>query len=378
MLLIASGVSWATVRYRSWQSDRTMPVPRNEPLRVNPLYNDPDVVSDAQLISVLTILKPKFRHARPKINHVDHALRFWGVEAVFDDPESLSGVEMRELLLDHRQFSQAWGTKTDPFLIDESNGVRLRTQEGLATASHVDHTLAGLAEVGTPLDYPVITSKGERRLRDVLMQALDNFSLNQTEYEWSALAFALYLPPAGHFYSSEGQKITFDMIAERIMRQRLVQGVCRGNHRLHALVMLLRVDEQERILSDSGRKQIIDYLKDVTRRFVENQHTEGFFERRWPGSEWDGSPKGRTETKTEQLVDRLLVTGHVMEWWSLAPPEVQPPREVVVKAGQWLCHTIEGLSERQVKAHYTFLSHAGRALALWRGTFPADAMRDSH
>ncbi len=376
VLLIASGVSWATVRYQAWQADRELPVPRNEPLQVNPLYNDPDVVSDEQLISVLTILKPKFRHAKPKINHVDHALRFWGVEAVFDDPECLSGVEMRELLLDHRQFARAWGAKTDPFLIDESNGVRLRTQEGLATASHVDHTLAGLAEVGTPLDYPVITSKGERRLRDILMNALGDFSLNQTEYEWSALAFALYLPPAEHFYSSEGQKITFDMLAERIMRQRLVQGVCRGNHRLHALVVLLRVDEQVPILSDSGRMRIIDYLQDVTRRFVENQNSEGYFERRWPGSEWDG-PQRKPEKKSDQLVDRLLVTGHVMEWWSLAPPDVQPPREVVVKAGQWLCQTIEGLSDRQVKSHYTFLSHAGRALALWRGTFPAEVMRDS-
>ena len=36
-------------------------------------------------------------------------------------------------------------------------------------------------------------------------------------------------------------------------------------------------------------------------------------------------------------------------------------------AGQWLVRTIDELSEEDVVEYYTFLTHAGRSLALWRG-----------
>jgi hypothetical protein len=370
LALIGSGVAWGTHRYRDIQLEKTPPVPRNEPLRVAPRYDEPDVVSDEQLARVLEKLKPRLRGKKPKINYVDHALRFWGVEAVFDDPECLSGVEMRELLLDHRQFADAWGPKTKPFLVPDTYGVEFRTQEGNATASHVDHTLAGLAEVGTPLDYPIYTPKGERRLREVLQQSLHDFSLNQTEYEWSALSYALYLPPVKRWFSTEGQEITFDRLADRIMRQRLAQGVCRGNHRLHTLVMLLRIDEQVPILSEDGRQQIVAYLQDATRRYVESQHEDGYWDGTWPGEEWDGPQAGFTAQNP--LAERILVTGHVLEWWSLSPREILPSHDVVVRAGQWLVRAIDAMTDSQVKADYTFLSHAGRALTLWRGHFPAE------
>ncbi len=375
--MVATGsVAWATLRYRDMQSETTLPVPQNEPLRIGPLYDDPTVVSDTQLKQVLHKLRPKLRGPRPRINHVDHALRFWGVEAVFEDPECLSGVEMRELLLDHRQFAMAWGEDAPPFLINEPTGLRVRTQEGSATASHVDHTLATLAEVGTPLDYPVIAPDGETTLGAVLEQSLGNFSLNQLEYEWSALAYALYLSPVRNWISSEGQEITFDRLAERIMRQRLIQGVCKGNHRLHALVMLLRVDDSHHILTAHVRVRVIEYLQDVTRRLVTTQHVEGYWDETWPGLDADqgGSPGAVLD---DRLANRLLVTGHVMEWWSLAPPEIHPPQEVLIEAGQWLSTTIAGLTVGQVQANYTYLTHAGRALALWRGRFPAEVWREA-
>lgn len=375
-VILTSGLGWTYSRYQDIQAPYASPEPRTEPLRVEPLYDEPDVVGDEQLLRVLEKLKPRFRGAKPKINDVDHALRCWGVEATFDDPECLSGVEMRALLLDHRQFREAWGPETRPFLIADTRGISIRTQEGVATASHVDHTLASLAEVGTPLDYPVITPQGETRLRAVLEQSLHDFSLNQVEYEWSTLAYALYLPPTQSWFSTEGQEVSFDRLAERIMRQRLAQGVCRGNHRLHALVTLLRIDDQVPILSQSGRGEVVAYLQDVTRRFVENQHEDGYWDGSWPGAEADG-PQPSGDSALNLVAERLLVTGHVMEWWSLAPAEVHPPHGVFVKAGQWLARTIDELSPAQVRRNYTFLSHAGRALALWRGTTPAKVLATS-
>jgi hypothetical protein len=373
VLLLTAGAVWAVDRWQTLQDMRRLPELRNDPIRIGPLYDRPEIVSDEQLRAVLEKLKPRFRHAKPKINFVDHALRCWGVEAVFDDPDALSGVELRELLVDHRQFELAWGKSEPPFLSTGPAGVRVRTRDGNATASHVDHTLACLAEVGTPLDYPVRTPSGETRLRAILMQSMHDFSLNQVEYEWSALAYALYLPPNDHFFTTEGQKVSFDLLAERIMRQRLSQGVCRGNHRLHALVVLLRVNDQHRILSPDVRKQVIGYLQDVTRRFVENQHPDGFWDNAWPGSERDGAAPSADSTLTP-LTSRLLVTGHVLEWWALAPTEILPADDVLIKAAQWLCRTIDDLSPNQIVANYTFLSHAGHALSLWRHRSPAECL----
>lgn len=370
VVVVCGGAAWAAWRVERHYAERALPVPLNEPLKVAPLYDEPGVVSDEQLVRVLTRLRPRLRGPQPKINLVDHSLRFWGIEAVFADPKCLSGVEMLDLLLDHRQYSQAWGDKALPLLIDNPDGISIRTQEGEATASHVDHTLASLSEVGITLDYPVITPGGETELRRALEWSLRQFSLNQVEYEWSALAYVLYMPDAKRWFSTEGQVITFDLMAERIMRQKPNMGVCFGNHRNHALVMLLRVDDEHDTLSEAGRQRIIEYLKGITALFVANQHEDGYWDQNWPGSEGENL----AGTGAVPMADRMLATGHVLEWWALAPQEVHPPKEVLFRAGQWLSGAIEGLSEKELEASYVFLTHAGRALALWRGRFPAEVI----
>ncbi|MCA9067947.1 MAG: hypothetical protein KDA84_03440 [Planctomycetaceae bacterium] len=276
VVLVGAFLGAAVLRYDEVTAPKIPPQPATEPIRLRPVYDEPEMISDAQLASVLNILKPRFQGRQPKINHVDHALRFWGVESTFDDPQCLSGGEMRELLLDHRRFAQAWGPKTKPFLIpDVRGGVAFRTREGYATASHVDHTLAGLAEVGTPLDYPVITPKGEYPLRAALEDSLYNFSLNQIEYEWSTLAYLHYMPHIKRWQATEGQEITWEMLADRLMRQRLARGVCYGNHRLYTLAILLRVDETHQLLSPEARSRVVAYLQDVTRRLTDTQSEDG-------------------------------------------------------------------------------------------------------
>jgi hypothetical protein len=367
--ILAGGVTWGAYRATQLSAERALPTLRNEPRSISPLYDFPDVVSDEQLGRALGKLRPRFAGEKTRINHVDHALRFWGLEAQFDDPDYLSGEEMRQILVDHRRFAEVFGADTAPLLIDTDRGVRVRVQEGLATSSHHDHTLAGLAEVGTPLSFPVHTSGGDTTLRALLEQSLCDFSLNQVEYEWSVLAYALYLETPGRWISSEGQEITFDRLAERIMRQDLPQGVCSANHRMHALVALLRVDEETRILSDGSRRRILDYLQGVTQILVSTQHSDGSWNEHWPGA----AAHSAAETEEEDpLALQILATGHPMEWWALAPEELLPPRPALQRAAHWLCRTIEGLSPEEIEGYYTYLSHAGRALALWRGCTPAE------
>ncbi len=190
------------------------------------------------------------------------------------------------------------------------------------------------------------------------------------EYEWSTLAYALYSVDRS-WYSREGQQITYDRLAHRMMRQAPGEGVCFGNHRLYGLVALLRIDEQAQILDPAVRREVVEYLQRMTAEFVQNQSSEGYFNGNWGGGR--GAGANRLAIQPNSLTGRLLVTGHALEWWALAPAEVLPPRETLVRAGQWLCRTVAELEPRIVEENYSYLTHAGRALALWRRKAPAEA-----
>lgn len=378
LLIAGATLGWGVHRYQIIQVEKSPPQPVTEPKRYEPRYDRPDVVSDEQLLRVLLKLQPRLRGGKPQINHVDHALRFWGVEARFTEKDSLSGAELRQLLLDHRSFAGAWGQKTKPFLLpqtrDDVELLSFRTKSGAATASHVDHTLAALAECGTPLDFPVLAPMGEVPLRAAFDQAFRAFSLNQVEYEWSSLVFLHYLPHAPSWFTSEGQRVTWDLLADRLMRQRLAHGVCYGQHRLHALALLLLADEEQHWLGATTRQRVVAHLQDVTHRLVAAQHSDGHWDGRWPGNESDGPQPVQVVGLLGATGDRLLVTGHTLEWWAFAPAEVLPPEENLIRAAQWLVRTVDELSESDVRRNYTFLTHVGRSLALWRSRRPADVV----
>lgn len=257
----------------------------------------------------------------------------------------------------------------------------MRALDGTASTPHVDHTMACLAEIGMPLDFPIVTPSRETTYRAIVEQSLRDFSLNQFEYEWSALAYALFVPPTNRWITSEGQEVTFDRLANRIMREELPLGVCSGNHRLHALVMFLRVDDQMHesnqasVLSADARTRILDFLRDTTATLVRHQHVDGFWNGDWPTSA--AASREPTQREEDSLSNRIIVTGHIMEWWALAPSEVHPPRSVLAAAGQWLVRTIDDLTPAQTQQFSSFLSHAGRALSLWRGRWPEDVELES-
>lgn len=278
---------------------------------------------------------------------------------------------MRQLLINDSALISAWGKKTPPLLVPTDTGVAVRVQEGLATASHFDHTLATLAEIGTPLDYPIQTRKGIRSMEDMLRHALLNFSVNQTEYEWTVLSLALYSPNSAVWSTREMQSVDFNVLAKRLMRQRMGQGVCEGNHRLYTLAILLRVDDEHAILSLQTRSEILSHLTDATRRLIATQSAQGYWEATWAGEEIAATPSSPSGIQR----GRVLATGHALEWWAMAPDSMHPPKECLARAGQWMVKEIESMSPSAIRDQYTFLTHAGRALSLWRGELPNEFIK---
>lgn len=364
VLLLGGLAGVAVWRARELPRGPQIPPLRETPLVVQSRYDNPLVVTDEQLDRVLLRLRPKLSGKETKIGGVEHALRFWTAQATFDDPQFVDGEDLRQIITNHRRFVALYGKDAKPLLLPLATGVRVRTQEGQASSPHFDHALAALAEVDTPLDFPLQTSEGVTTFRAMLEQALRDFSLNQTEYEWSTLVFALYLPPTRSWITKEGQKISFDILAQRMMRERMPRGVCYGNHRLFTLAALLQIDEQQSILSPPVRQEVVRYLTRMTAILVKNQHADGHWGPNW--SQQAGEPELQLEGPQDEVGRQILATGHALEWWAIAPPECQPPRETLVRAGQWLVQTIESQTDAEIETRYTFLTHAGRSLCLWR------------
>ena len=113
--------------------------------------------------------------------------------------------------------------------------------------------------------------------------------------------------------------------------------------------------------------KIGEYLADMTHRFVATQHVKGYWDGNWP----DDSQQ-IPDPQTDSVSRQILATGHALEWWAMAPKKFHPPRETMIRAGQWLATIVTEMDERTVEKNYTFLTHAARALALWRGGFAGD------
>ncbi len=373
--LLGTGAAWAALDYRSQQRRYQLPPLQPKPWAIAPLRDESVVVEMDVVRKVLNRLELRDQGAQLKINHVDHALRFLGKEHRPKQAGMLSGKQMLALLTDHREFVRRYGDEEPPLLESSSRGVRVRFWGSeLTTSTHRDHTVATLAEVGVPLDFSIHTPDGLATMRDLVQYVLLSFALDQQEYEWSSLVAGLFLAPQRQWFNSAGRRLTFDMLALRIMRQRMPQGVCYGNHRLFTLAALLQLDQQHRIFAPRVRSIAVRYLQGMSRRLVQHQHPRGFWNGQWPARKPESLRPATTGT-VDRLPDRILATGHALEWMAIAPEEVLPPREVVVRAAAWLSETILGLGEQDILQWYTFLSHAGRALAMWRGKYPVQIAR---
>lgn len=347
-------------------------LPRNETLRITPLYDRPEMVSDEELAGVLAKLLPRFSHVETKPNFVEHALRIWSIDATFNDADAISGQQMMEYLINHASYIQAWSNKRVALLEDRPSGVGVKWGRDLGASVHHDHLLACLSEAGVPLDQPVYTP-GRRQMmfRDVLMEAMRDFELDERETEWTALGFGLWLPPDKMWVGAEGREYSFDLLAKRLLRGELEKGVCSGTHRIYSLMVLLRLNDEYGILTEEVATLVYRHLEHVRDLITQSQFDDGH----WP-SNWKDGQAAVERPKADELKDQVIATGHHLEWLAIAPQELHPPRELLEKAARWCIENTVHKSDAEILGMYTFYSHVGNALAMWRQQRPSDFWRE--
>jgi len=346
---------------------------RREPWTISARFDEPRVVTDEQLAAVLDRVKPPV--APLKTNNMVHALRLWGLAADFHDPRIPTGRQMRDYLLDDRVFRQYAGEAAPPIFYRDQDGLAVRSFDDALTdrdtsSYHADDLLATLAEVGTPLDTPMRLRDGEATVGQLLNDSLRRFHLDRLEYEWAAISYARYVFPQKQFKNKWGDRINVDQLVDEAVGPALELGPCNGLHRLEALAVLYRADEQAHALRPSTKGKILSHMKRVSDLLAKSQTTEGYWTRQWP---LGAAAAKSAKDQAGDVHDRILVTGHQLEWLALAPEAVQPPRETIVRAGQWLARTLLELDQKDLEAAYGPYTHAARALAMWRNMDPYQA-----
>ena len=390
--------------------------PRNEPAVILPQYNEPRLCTDQQLAEVLDRVKPPGAKPSDKnigsanTNNMVHALRLWGKDADFSDPMIPSGKVMLGYFLDDAVFQEWAGKETPPLFFIGEDGLQPRIFDDggkfrTTSSYHPDDLLATLAEVGTPLDTPMHLRGSDAKVADLLDDSMRRFYLDRLEFEWSAMSYVRYLYPLKQWRNKYGERMSVESLVKELMEKAPEAGPCDGLHRLEAMVLLYRVDEaaqaagKKSILSKKDRGRMLGYMKRVSELLVSSQSPEGFWTRQWSKGIPPAELKAETATKVEEtkdansekktaaktkvapavksaaLHDKLLVTGHQLEWLALAPEQVQPPRENIVRAGQWITRTLLEIDQKELLETYGPYSHAARALCLWRSVEPMEAWK---
>ncbi len=338
------------------------------PLEFQPGYDDPRMVTDDQLSEVLARMAP--RRDTANSNYYLHALRLWGPNAVFEDPAAISGAEMLAYFLDDAKFQEIQGENTPSLFSLQGETLIARPWKSwephaASSSAHTDDIMATFAEVALPLNAPLHTREGIFEVGDLFRGAMRRFHLQRDEYEWFAIAYARYGLPLESWTNQFGERISVADVAHDLIEQPPRHGVCGGTHRLEALVLLLEAGRAQPMLPARVQRQSHGHLHNMSQRLVQSQHPEGWWSKDW--ADLHDHPTSHTDRESPSLSERILATGHHLEWLALAPEEILPPREVLVRAAQWLTRAMLEVDEATLQRDYGPFSHAARALCLWRG-----------
>jgi hypothetical protein len=232
--------------------------------------------------------------------------------------------------------------------------------------AHVDNVLSTLGELGVSLSAEVDTHSGTRHtLADVLEDSLRRWRPDR-ESEWSMIAYCDYLLAQREWEDSENQHRNVDDILATVLN-RNTPGPCFGTHRYYALAKACkRSRATPGFFSHDLIRQAEQELTSVSNQLSQSQHPSGYWD---PESIGKGSLMWSPDVSSKDRRLRLVVTGHMLEWFAIADKDLRPSTAVISRAAGF----IESELRTNPEAYYdsSFLpaaTHAIRALFHLSGT----------
>lgn len=279
-----------------------------------------------------------------------------------------SGAEALRLLTDERFAKAVFGES--PF-VRTSHGLRYRlsgrsNDEGTVGESHRDQCLSAFASLDLPLTYPIILENESCKIQDLLLESVANFTYDQSEIPWTALAFSHYLPPARQWTDRFGKLNTFSDLANHLVERGFAAQSCAGLHVLDATVELSKIDSRCGILDRAARIKTHRFVRDAIRHALVRQHADGSWGADWYEVLQTPGPGAQS------LEFRIVVTGHLLEVFQKCQEPV--PNKVIARAAGWLLDSLDQVKTAgRPKLMVCPLTHAVRALR-----FAAENRSHSH
>lgn len=307
-----------------------------------------------------------------KVHALIHALRLWGATDEIPDRSCVSGPKMLSALLNHDSFSEMF-PGSNQLLFNSSFGLGVRVGIDREMIRHTDGYLSILGEVGIPTQTVIDLGDETNTVADVLQESIMRFQLDQYELEWTAVAYASYLPPVNSWTNRFGEKYSFDQLAEKLLDSRDGAGTCYGTHAIYSLCYLVRVDEEQTILSKGVRDRIIRRLKQIATILEKSQYFTGCWENNW----YVEPPIDRNESGHPPVAPKILIrsTGHHLEWMAIAPADVRPADACIRSACRFVANEILALPQTKLQEAFCPATHAVRALCLHHNVEPAELIR---
>ncbi len=333
------------------------PRDRDHPLRIRPLEKPLFDLSPDDHAWVRQQIQPR-DDSKLSLSYFLHILRAHGLDARFESARFPSGSSLLAPLLDAQAAREVFG---EAALVSVRAGARFQSRLPMNTPGwrefHRDQNLSAFAELGLPRSTKLTIDNKAFSIADVLRDSVSNFHLKQEEIEWTALAYALYLPPVAAWANRYGEQYSFDDLAHELLNRPMVGSACGGTHLLYSLTMIARADQIIPILSADVRNSVRQRLRVCVRLAVVSQKHDGS----WPGdwfldSDFSNRYRGPSPVSTPQ--HQLAVTGHLAEWMLYLPADLLAPDTTLEQACSWLFTHLKQLQHDDRESQFCPCTHA--------------------
>jgi hypothetical protein len=253
-------------------------------------------------------------------------------------------------------------------LLKVTNGYRFARRQSHSSAgppviageSHPGQCLAGFAESGVSLTHRFPLKHDSCYVADLLSDAAWSIS-TQEELEWRIVALALYRPHIMQWRNKFGETLDWPKITRILltsletMKAGGAWSPCFGTHSLYALAVLDRVNDQTELWDASLSSEVHNTFRSMSLLLEQTQGPDGSWNRDWLHPE--NSPRLQVGSDTQ----RLLITGHQLEWLALCPASERPSQNVLTRAGDFVCRSLASRSSGEILSTICPCSHGLRA-----------------
>lgn len=322
----------------------------------SPLHCDPGVVD-----AILQLSHPLPEGMTASL--ALHTLKTHGTSQSFDHSQIANGADLLRALINDRVGAETFGS---PTLVRTRYGVRaaLVPSDLRAAEHHRDQLLAVLGELGYPAATEMIVGEVSFSVRDLIADSLANYHADQAEIGWTAMAYALYLPPRKQWVNKFGETFTFDDLAETVLTRSLHKESCVGSHLVWATLALYRVDREfTPLVSEMMRSRLHRRIQEYVDAAISNQNADGSWGSDWYGVESMPERWLHNVPDPDSFHSKLVATSHIPQWLMAMPSNIDVPDTILHEAGRWLIRVLGAADHPPSPTeHFCPVSHAGSFL----------------